>query len=165
MFRNIDLHKLTRTLLVVVLLGLAGCAAGPTKSEGTGEKATVAQEPSYFEHTVRWPGENLALIAKWYTGDHKNWSVLAKENPGINPSAIRIGDVIKIPRNLMTNTDPMPKSAVKAQQEKRKRSQASKRPAEAVPGKEEISPDSPAVPSRAESPKESSEPELFGPKE
>ena len=47
-----------------------------------------------YRHTVRWPGESMSLIAKWYTGSAKNWRKLAKANPRINPNRIKKGNVI-----------------------------------------------------------------------
>ena len=39
-----------------------------------------------FNHTIKWPGENLGIVARWYTGSLKNWIHLVEANPGINPS-------------------------------------------------------------------------------
>jgi len=60
-------------------------------------------------HTVKYPGETLALIAEWYTGSMANWREIAKFNPGLNPNLIRLGDQIKIPSHLVKRTDPLPK--------------------------------------------------------
>jgi len=69
-----------------------------------------APGPHGFVHTVQWPGENLSLIAQWYTGSSANWVALAKANPKLNPNLIRIGDEIVIPQNLVKNEEPMPRS-------------------------------------------------------
>jgi hypothetical protein len=61
-----------------------------------------------YQHTVRWPGESLSLIARWYTGSSKNWRKLAKANPRINPNRIRKGNVILIPSALLKNKEPLP---------------------------------------------------------
>lgn len=69
-------------------------------------------EPAYVEHVVRWPGETLSLISKWYTGKFSNWRAIAKANPALNPKRIRRGNIIKIPKELLRTYRPMPKSFV-----------------------------------------------------
>jgi hypothetical protein len=45
-------------------------------------------EEKYLKHKIKWPGENLILIARWYTGSAKNWIRLVEANPGIEPKRI-----------------------------------------------------------------------------
>jgi hypothetical protein len=33
-------------------------------------------KPSYYYHKVKYPGETLSIIAKWYTGEVENWRKL-----------------------------------------------------------------------------------------
>jgi hypothetical protein len=61
-----------------------------------------------YRHTVRWPGESMSLIARWYTGASKNWRKLAKANPRINPNRIKKGHVIVIPTKLLKTKEPLP---------------------------------------------------------
>ena len=61
-----------------------------------------------YRHTVRWPGESLSLIARWFTGASKNWRKLAKANPRINPNRIKKGNVIVIPTKLLKTREPLP---------------------------------------------------------
>jgi len=61
-----------------------------------------------YRHTVRWPGESMSLIARWYTGSSKNWRKLAKANPRLNPNRIRKGNVILIPPAMMKTREPLP---------------------------------------------------------
>ena len=70
------------------------------------------KEPPYLVHTVKWPGETLALIAKWYTGDTENWRAIAKANPKLDPRRIRLGSQIQIPSELLKNREPMPREFV-----------------------------------------------------
>jgi hypothetical protein len=63
---------------------------------------------NYFEHKVQWYGESLSLIAKWYTGQYKNWKALAQANPGLNPDRINIGNIIYIPPEIMTTQKFLP---------------------------------------------------------
>ncbi len=62
----------------------------------------------YLNHKIKWPGENLSLIARWYTGSAKNWMRLVEANPGIEPRRIKIGDSILIPEDLLKTRQPMP---------------------------------------------------------
>lgn len=73
------------------------------------------QKPAYLEHVVRYSGETLALIAGWYTGKPQNWTIVRDANPGIRPNAIRLGDVIRIPRQLVVEERPLPKERVRVQ--------------------------------------------------
>ena len=65
-----------------------------------------------FIHTVRWPGETLSLVAKWYTGRHANWKKVAKANPHLNPHRIFMGNEILIPPTILTTQKTMPRSFV-----------------------------------------------------
>jgi len=65
-------------------------------------------KPQPYVHKVRYSGEILISIAKWYTGSRNNWTVIAKANPHLNPNRIFIGDTIRIPENLLKRRDPMP---------------------------------------------------------
>lgn len=108
-------------------------------------KAKPPVKPAYYEHKVRWSGESLSIIAKWYTGSFDNWKTLAKANPKINPSRIHTGQKIRIPGNLLKTREPMPKSFL----------------ADAGKGKREEPPPEPAPP---QPPPDEEEPQLFGPK-
>jgi len=66
----------------------------------------------YFEHRVKWRGESLSLIAKWYTGHFGNWKALARANPGLNPNRIALGNRIYIPPEMMKTKKPLPRKVV-----------------------------------------------------
>ena len=68
--------------------------------------------PRYHQHKIRWPGETLSLVSKWYTGRYKNWRKLAYHNPEINPNRIKIGQKIYIPVTLLKTRKPMPEKFV-----------------------------------------------------
>ena len=68
-------------------------------------------------HTVRWRGENLYVIAKWYTGDGENWRVLARANPELEPDRIRVGETIRIPEKIMQTKKPLPQDFVRPRNE------------------------------------------------
>ncbi len=62
-----------------------------------------------IDHYVRWHGETLSIIAKWYTGSIKNWKTLASINTGINSNLLYINNRIHIPAKLIKTKIPMPK--------------------------------------------------------
>ncbi|PIE71524.1 MAG: hypothetical protein CSA22_01475 [Deltaproteobacteria bacterium] len=67
-------------------------------------------DPAPFFHTIAWPGETLSVISGWYTGKLGSWTALVSANPEINPKRLRIGDRIRIPREILYRDRPMPKS-------------------------------------------------------
>lgn len=66
--------------------------------------------PNFYVHRVRWKGETLFIIAKWYTGSGKNWRALSKANPKLNPNRMSINENIVIPEDLIKYRKPMPLS-------------------------------------------------------
>jgi hypothetical protein len=65
-------------------------------------------EVKYFTHTIKWSGENLIRISRWYTGTGQNWLPIVEANPSIDPRRIKIGDSILIPESLLKTREPMP---------------------------------------------------------
>jgi hypothetical protein len=61
---------------------------------------------------VQWPGESLSIIAKWYTGDYRNWRPLLDNTPSLAGTRIVVGDRVRIPRSMIRNAAPMPRSFV-----------------------------------------------------
>jgi len=130
------------------------------------EKAQVAKapppKPAFFYHRVKYSGETLSIIAKWYTGDVENWQALTKENPKLDPKRINVGDKIRIPKKILNTRKPMPRSFVVASTKKKQTKPSSTTPSEVKTTKtakkesESPPPDS--------SPKEPEVLELFGPK-
>ena len=64
---------------------------------------------AYLEHTVKYPGETLGVISKWYTGTAANWRAILAFNPAMKATRIRLGDIVRIPRSLVIRDSPMPK--------------------------------------------------------
>jgi len=126
---------LTRGLRVLIIFSmLTGCTYQKTHSRPKPQKlpvpvpekpepVTVVPEtpsvvvprppipvPSFYMHKVRWKGETLFIIAKWYTGSGKNWKALSNANPKLNPNLMNINEDIFIPEDLMKSHKPMPLS-------------------------------------------------------
>jgi hypothetical protein len=134
---SMNIQKMIRTPLVeiIVILGFVGCA-GSTKApqgrlalEPPGDVNTTAggppgdvepvaseaqspRQPRHLVHRVRWSGESLSLIAKWYTGKLNNWKILADFNPKLKPDRIFVGEEILVPEGLLKTRKPMPRSFV-----------------------------------------------------
>ena len=124
---------------VVLILGLVGCA-GSTKAPQHGlapepsevslrdarttavapswnvkpatKKARPRQSARHLVHRVKWSGESLSIIAKWYTGEFNNWRTLADFNPKVKSDRIWVGQEILVPEGLLKTREPMPKSFV-----------------------------------------------------
>jgi hypothetical protein len=77
-----------------------------------------------------YPGETLSIIAKWYTGQAGNWEALLDHNPDVDPRRLRLGDVVKVPQELLIRDESLPKSFV----EKSNAKVAAKSPAKPAPG-------------------------------
>ena len=71
-----------------------------------------APKETQFVHTVKYPGETLSIISKWYTGDVNNWEILANSNPHIDYNKMVAGDNIFIPENLLKKRTPLNKEYV-----------------------------------------------------
>lgn len=85
------------------------------------KKVRPRQSSTPCVHTVRWSGETLSVIAKWYTGKFENWRALVKVNPKLNPNRIFIGSKILIPEDLLKNREPMPQDFLGKFASKRKK--------------------------------------------
>lgn len=85
------------------------------------EPATTPSTPEikYFTHKIKWPGENLIRIARWYTGSGQNWLNIVAANPSIDPRRIKIGETILIPESLLKTREPMPISYLTPKNEKK----------------------------------------------
>jgi hypothetical protein len=75
----------------------------------------------YFIHIIKYKGEDLTLIARWYTGSGKNWLRIVEVNPSIDHRRIQIGDSILIPESLLKTRQPMPISYVHRKVSKKKK--------------------------------------------
>ena len=93
-------------------------------------------EVKYFTHKIKWPGENLIRISRWYTGTGKNWLRIVEANPSIDPRRIRIGDAILIPEMLLITREPMPISYLAPVAESKKEPPVPS--AELLPNTEEV---------------------------
>lgn len=71
-----------------------------------------AQVVAGVVHTVRFPGESLAMIADWYAGDLWKYKEIAAANPNLNPQALELGETMVIPQSILTNREEFPKAQI-----------------------------------------------------
>ena len=76
------------------------------------EQSTEKEEIETFTHTVKYRGETLSLIAKWYTGDVLNWKKIHKLNPNIIEKKMQIGATVILPIELVKTTNLLTKEYV-----------------------------------------------------
>jgi hypothetical protein len=100
--------------LVVLALGVlvfinSGCNMIGMKKKG---RVPTAPQKTHFVHTVKYSGETLSIISKWYTGDVNNWKILANANPHIDYNKMVAGDKISIPENLLKTREPLTKKFI-----------------------------------------------------
>jgi hypothetical protein len=92
---------------VLSLLTMSACThrkqAAPIVAE-----APVAVETEYFNAKITAEGQTLGQVAAWYTGNAANWNLLVEHNPGLSPEKMRVGDLIRIPRDLLKREDKLP---------------------------------------------------------
>jgi len=70
------------------------------------------EETKTFTHTVKYRGETLSLISKWYTGDVLNWKKIHKLNPNIIEKKMQIGVTVILPIELVKTTNLLTKEYV-----------------------------------------------------
>ena len=177
--RSSQLIHLVYFLCLITALVCAGCGPQPNPgldvepvieqsvkdySDSKYEACDEAYPGGYYIHTVSVPGENISIIAKWYTGEQKNWVVLVKCNPAIKPNRMFLGNEIKIPRSIITRDTELPAEFVR---QSYSGAQKKKTPKTPVP---QTQPTEPATqPAAEEKPTEPTkpveeEPLFFGPK-
>jgi len=124
--------------------------------------AKAKPSTSYYYHKVKYSGETLSIIAKWYTGEVENWRTLTKANPKLKPNRIIVGDKIRIPNKLLHTQKPMPRSFVVGFAKIKKQRSSSPTPSDVKTTKTSQKRSEPSATSPPD--KEPEVFELFGPK-
>ena len=104
MKRKAGLLLLVVGATVLICNGCNLISTNKAKTEWT--PAETVTSPPYI-HTIKYPGETLRIISKWYTGDVNNWEALAEANPNINYEKMPTGSRIFIPENLLKTTEQL----------------------------------------------------------
>ncbi len=150
---------------LALVLVTAGCSLFTGKKE---QWKPVKPEKRSFVHTVRFSGETLNIVARWYTGSEKYAKSLADANPNINSNHLLIGDRVFIPKDLLKVGKSMPEKFVKKILAKPKKKKAKKKTSvkkKKIAAKPELEkPKNEIPPPKPEPPSEENELDLFGPK-
>ena len=140
--------------------------------EKTFDKADDRQE--FLVHRIRWKGETLSIIAKWYMGRIDAWEYLADLNPNLSPQNLQVGEKVKIPAEKVKISVPMPKDFLESfigkteRPEKKKAAQAEndvKKKTKPPGEKEDKASEDTAGEEKEAYETQEKEPDLFGPKE
>ena len=75
----------------------------------------------YYVHIVRWKGESLSAISRWYIGNYKYWRLLAKHNPELDPYNTHFGDRVWIPKDKMKVFRQMPEEFINKNDKKKRK--------------------------------------------
>ena len=94
------------TIGAVVLIGNGCNLIGTNKPKPEWNPADPVNRPPYV-HIVKYPGETLPIISRWYTGDINNWEALADANPNIDYEKMSAGSRIFIPESLLKTEEPL----------------------------------------------------------
>ena len=86
-------------------------AADKLKSTEFEENAEISPKGDLV-HYVTFPGENMAMVAKWYTYDSHTADTLARINK-LQGGKLQLGDTVVIPRYLIKNKTRMTADVVK----------------------------------------------------
>lgn len=106
--------------------------------------APEIEKPEFIFHRVM-AGETLGSIARWYTGLESLWRKIAEDNPKLNSSKLRLGDIVKVSVSLATVHKEQPPYSTKSPKAAKKTNRG--------PAAEEIDPSATPAPE-----------EIFGPR-
>lgn len=87
--------------ILCALASLSACRARP-------ERPVVVKGPAFIYHTVKYPGETLATISRWYTGRESKWKLIHTYNPEADPKSLQLGQRLRIPTQYVIRKTPMP---------------------------------------------------------
>lgn len=108
-----NIRFLVSVALSITICGLFTACANNNNQPAPSQQNIPTPQESYLEHTISFSGETLAEIAAWYTGRGLNWTAIRDANPSIRPDRLRLGQIILIPRSLVTNEKPFTRKSSK----------------------------------------------------
>ena len=97
--------------MLALTLVMIGCRPAPPPAPPPPPAEPTVKAPMLFVHRVTFSGQTLSSIAKWYTGDASNWRQMVDPvNTGLTEccARLKVGRVIYVPRDLVTQTKAMP---------------------------------------------------------
>lgn len=95
-------------LFVFEIFLLSSCTA---PQAGLSPNVSPSEE-KYVYHRIKYSGETVAVISAWYTKSAKNWPEIVDANPKMVPSKLRLGDIVRIPKNIVKRSGPLPSEFV-----------------------------------------------------
>jgi len=137
----------------------------PAASAPAALDTAVVRQRRFALHAVRWPEENLALIARWYTGKADHWKAIAQATPNLRGRALAPGDLVFIPEELIRRREALPRSFVLPKRPAAKPAatppaRVPSAPAPSLPDPEPLESQAPTAPPPADDPR----PRPFGPR-
>jgi hypothetical protein len=98
---EIDDELADRASLSDIVLESTEVGERPQRSKQKERAAVKSGRNGSLVHTVTFPGENLSVVALWYTGGASNVGAIAKAS-GVKAAApLKLGDNIVIPARLL----------------------------------------------------------------
>ena len=109
-----------RQCILLVILFSTGCAAGAREVSWGAEALPIAQKDSeeFYLHRVRYQGETLSLISKWYVGSTDS-QILSEVTPGLVERNLQIGDIVLIPAQRLMRREALKKNFIPRVEEKK----------------------------------------------
>jgi hypothetical protein len=98
--------KIACVLSLTLLLGACVRRPPTVSPESMEQKAPLT-------HIVKYQGETLGVISKWYTGSSENWRAILKANPKLDVYRMKLGQNIIIPETLIKRRDKFPQTYLK----------------------------------------------------
>lgn len=94
---------------ILCFLLLTGCPQNSDQTTPPPANNRANDKPGDVEHRIAYSGETLAIIANWYTGKSTNWPLIRDANPGLRPERLNLGQVVRIPGDLVVERNPLPR--------------------------------------------------------
>ena len=101
--------RVGQKIMVPTIAGVSIDDLNRISAGGTASSASTSIEGDYTIHQIA-PGESLSKIAHAYYGDYNLFSVIAKFNGIDDPTSVRVGQKIKIPK-LDSQSEGQPESS------------------------------------------------------
>lgn len=105
-------------LLSLVMAGCLVACSGPPIGGANRTSDAIADKQDgidtgksspreFLAHEVKYSGETLSAISKWYTGS-ANWKPIATATPGLSPHRLDIGQIVLVPQELVKREQALP---------------------------------------------------------
>lgn len=106
--------------LVVASLLAAGCSLSndAIHKEADLSPPTFRQSEFIFHRVMA--GENMASIARWYSGKESHWRRLAEHNPSLDPWRLKKNDIVRVPVSMASVHSEQPKASTAPRTRSRK---------------------------------------------